>query len=92
MALVPYTLWPVRVALEMSGDFQQLAMWVNIWHFTWLELVKAIIDVLRRHNCIFSSATSFTILLPYREEAYVNFVWRLRDTFYTLPLDQQIMK
>ncbi|KAI1003040.1 hypothetical protein K3495_g5161 [Podosphaera aphanis] len=36
IALVPYRLWPMRIALEMSGDFQQVAMWANRWHVSWV--------------------------------------------------------
>ncbi|KAI1004921.1 hypothetical protein K3495_g3297 [Podosphaera aphanis] len=89
IALILYCLWLMRIALEMSGDYQQVAIWANQWHVSWAEFVKAIIDVLRNHGCLFSSVTSFTMLLPYCEEAYINFAWRLRDAFYMLPLDQQ---
>ncbi|RKF54496.1 hypothetical protein GcC1_211024, partial [Golovinomyces cichoracearum] len=76
IALVPYRLWPRRVASELSGDFQQVA----------------IVNVLRNHGCLFDSVTSFTMLLPHRDEAYINFAWRLRDAFYMLPLEQQEMQ
>ncbi|RKF82038.1 hypothetical protein GcC1_018023, partial [Golovinomyces cichoracearum] len=92
IALVPYRLWPRRVASESSGDFQQVSIWVNRWQVSWVELVRAIINVLRNHGCLFDSVTSFTMLLPHRDEAYINFAWRLRDAFYMLPLEQQEMQ
>ncbi|RKF73111.1 hypothetical protein GcM3_095024 [Golovinomyces cichoracearum] len=92
IALVPYRLWPRRVASELSGDFQQVSIWANRWQVSWVELVRAIFNVLRNHGCLFDSVTSFTMLLPHRDEAYINFAWRLRDAFYMLPLEQQEMQ
>ncbi|RKF53442.1 hypothetical protein GcM3_218021 [Golovinomyces cichoracearum] len=84
IALVPYRLWPRSLASELSGDFQQVSIWANRWQVSWVELVRAIINVLRNHGCLFDSVTSFTMLLPHRDEAYINFAWQMQGIWHVL--------
>ncbi|ORY59943.1 uncharacterized protein BCR38DRAFT_497386 [Pseudomassariella vexata] len=88
-ALVPYRLWGIRVALELNGDFQQVAAWAKSWRPSWVLFIEAIIQVLNKHHVLYNSITSFTSMLPRQDEAMLNFLWRVRDAFYRMPSSQQ---
>lgn len=89
-ALIPYDNWALRVAQELDGDFQQLANWAeSLLTVTWTLFVEDIIQVLHSHKVELSSLTAFTSILPFKDEVYHNFAWRIRDCFYKLSRDQQ---
>lgn len=89
--LVPYENWAKRVALELSGDFQQLRGYIEARKAApWLLMVEGIIQVMNDHKVIFSAMAAFTTLLPFKDEVYTNFASRIRDSFYRLSRDQQM--
>ncbi|KAI1819829.1 hypothetical protein F4861DRAFT_543526, partial [Xylaria intraflava] len=89
-ALVPYELWPMRVAIELAGDFQVVSQFIRRTRgATWMDLLEAVIQVLRAHSALHSPLTLFVGLLPAHNESYVNYLWRLREAFYQLPSSQR---
>ncbi|SZF02500.1 unnamed protein product [Blumeria hordei] len=88
-ALAPCHLWAARVALELDGDFQHVAIWAQAHSPSWLLFAEAIITVLRSHNKLDAAITLFSSMLPVKEESYIGFAWRLRQAFYRLPPFQQ---
>ncbi|KAI0850917.1 hypothetical protein F5Y00DRAFT_268008 [Daldinia vernicosa] len=89
IALVPYNLWPIRIATELSGDFQQVSTWTRAWLPTWVEFVEAILQVLADHHVLHSPITSFATMLPYQNENLTNFMRRIREAFYRLTMDDR---
>jgi len=88
-ALIPYSNWAPRVALELSGDFRRVKGWAEAVQPTWTLFIEAIIQVLYDHDALHSSVTAFTTMLPFKDEAYINFAWRIREAFYCLSTTQQ---
>lgn len=88
-AMIPYELWPSRIVMELSGDFESVSKWAVANQPPWPLLIEAIVQVLGEHNALHSTVTKFSTLLPFKDEAYVNFAWRVRDAFYKLSLSQQ---
>ncbi|PHH82385.1 hypothetical protein CDD82_6150 [Ophiocordyceps australis] len=84
---VPYELWPSRVVLEMSGDFQEVERWAVRRNPTWLLLVEAILTVLYQHNELRLPSITFVKLHPKTNEVPINFLQRVRDGFYDLSHD-----
>ncbi|KAI1432429.1 hypothetical protein GGR50DRAFT_706709 [Xylaria sp. CBS 124048] len=88
--LVPYDLWALRVTSEMDGDFHVVAEFIERSEDpTWVDLLEAVIQVLRQHNAIHSPLTTFVGMLPTHNESYVNFLWRLREAFFRLQGNQR---
>ncbi|KAI2471850.1 hypothetical protein F4781DRAFT_385262 [Annulohypoxylon bovei var. microspora] len=86
VALVPYSLWTTRISTELSGDFQQVAVYVRTWKPTWVTFLEAVFQVLEEHHVLHSPLTVFTTLLPQQNESLVNFMRRMREAFYRLPV------
>lgn len=88
-AMIPYEMWPARVVLELSGDFAHVARWALNNQPSWPLLVEAILQVLGEHNALHATITVFSTMLPFKDEAYINFAWRVRDAYYKLSQTQQ---
>ncbi|RYC65870.1 hypothetical protein CHU98_g296 [Xylaria longipes] len=86
-ALMPYELRPKRVMIELAGDFQQVALFICNYNTTatWMDFLEAVIQVLGSYNALHSPLMIFVGLLPAQDKAYVSFLWRLREAFYSLP-------
>jgi len=54
-ALIPYSNWAPRVALELSGDFRRVKGWDEAVQPTWTLFIEAIIQVLYDHDALHSS-------------------------------------
>jgi hypothetical protein len=89
VSMIPYAQWPSRVILELTGDFASVARWATANHPTWPLLVEAIVQILAQHHVLHMQVTQFSTLLPFKDEAYANFAWRLRDAFFKLSRTQQ---
>lgn len=84
-ALVPYDLWAQRVSIELTGDFQQVAIYAKSWKLDWMTFLEAIIQVLNDHHQLHGPMTRFSTLLPHQNESLINFARRIREAFYRLP-------
>ncbi|RKF56000.1 hypothetical protein OnM2_084045 [Erysiphe neolycopersici] len=73
MALVPYNLWAMKVPFVMDDDFQQVATWAKRSTVTWLDLVEAVLQVLRSDRKLYSPMTSFARLKPDKNETDLDF-------------------
>ncbi|CAJ2510770.1 Uu.00g063950.m01.CDS01 [Anthostomella pinea] len=84
-ALVPYENWAQRTAIEMSGDFQQVAIFTRAGSVNWVTFLEAILQVLSDHQVLYGSMVSFNSLLPAQNESMLNFTRRMREAWYKLP-------
>ncbi|KAI1005105.1 hypothetical protein K3495_g3111 [Podosphaera aphanis] len=73
----------------MDDDFKQVAVWAKQSNLTWLDLVEAIIQVLRKHRVLYSSMTIFSKLSPSIGESYLVFTLKIRDAYYKLPIQHR---
>ncbi|KAI1085965.1 hypothetical protein F5B19DRAFT_231907 [Rostrohypoxylon terebratum] len=89
IALIPYKVWSTRVATELSGDFQQVAVFARTWNPDWVTFVESIIQVLEEHHVLHSPLVTFATMLPYHEESQLNFMRRVREAFYKLSIDSR---
>ncbi|CAJ2512374.1 Uu.00g053890.m01.CDS01 [Anthostomella pinea] len=83
--LVPYEHWAQRVAIEMSRDFQQIAIFARTGSVNWVTLLEAIFQVLADHQVLYGSMVSFFMLLLIQNESMLNFTRRMREAWYKLP-------
>jgi hypothetical protein len=88
-ALVPWRLWPVRIASELDGDFLPVKHWAFDNHPDWLTFVEAIIQTTHDYNVTYSSVTDFATMLPMKGETVVGFIDRVRNAFYRMPASQK---
>jgi hypothetical protein len=87
MALVSYRLWAQRVAIEINGDFLQIAYWAKANRPFWIIFVIAIIQVIEKNHITHNSVTHFMTMLPLGSgETIVGYLWRLRKAFYRTPV------
>ncbi|KAI2619458.1 hypothetical protein GGS26DRAFT_324672 [Hypomontagnella submonticulosa] len=84
VALVPYEHWPTRVAMELAGDFQQVAIYTNQCFPDWITFLETIFQVLNEYNALHSPISSFGTMMPYQDESILNFTRRLREGLYQL--------
>ncbi|POS81749.1 hypothetical protein EPUL_006141, partial [Erysiphe pulchra] len=73
-ALIPYHLWPMRLVSIMNEDFQQVATWAKRGSPTWLDLIEAIIQVLKKHQTLYSQMTQFARMAPKNDEDKLQFL------------------
>ncbi|KAI1098030.1 hypothetical protein F4804DRAFT_140997 [Jackrogersella minutella] len=85
IALIPYDLWATRLATELAGDFQQVAIYTRNNRPTWVTLLEVIFQVLDEHHVLNGPITVFATLLSCQDESMVNFLRRLREAYYRLP-------
>ncbi|KAI0993209.1 hypothetical protein K3495_g14975 [Podosphaera aphanis] len=88
-ALIPYHLWSNRLVSIMDGDFKQVAAWAKASNLSWLDLIEAIIQVLRKHRAIYSPMTRFSKLTPTPGKDDLTFAIQIRDAFYKLPIQHR---
>ena len=79
----------MRLVSVMDGDFKQVAVWAKQSNLTWLDLVEAIIQVLRKHRVLYSPMTIFSKLSPSIGESDLVFTLKIRDAYYTLPIQHR---
>lgn len=84
-ALIPYQFWAMRLVSIMNEDFQQVATWAKRGNPTWLDLVEAIIQVLKKHQTLYSQMTQFARMAPKYEEDKLQFLRHIRNAYYQLP-------
>ncbi|POS82919.1 hypothetical protein EPUL_004798 [Erysiphe pulchra] len=84
VALVPYNLWAMKVAFVMDDDFQQLATWAKRNTVTWLDLVEAVLQVLKSNHKLYCPMTSFARLKPDKNKTDLDFARRIRYSYYRL--------
>ena len=84
---VPYDLWPTRVCQEMSDDFEHVAWWAQTHDADWVTLLEAIIQVLSRRGVLETPLQAFSKMAPSPGEKTLAYAKRVRDTFYTIPVD-----
>lgn len=84
MALIPYHMWAKRVAMDMGGDFHGVRVWSSGRNLTWIELLEAIFTTMQRLNVLHSPFTTFSLIIPNKNESPHAFAWRLREAFYKL--------
>ncbi|KHJ31568.1 hypothetical protein EV44_g5497 [Erysiphe necator] len=84
MALIPYHMWAKRVAMDMGGDFHGVRIWSSGKNLTWIELLEAIFTTMQRLNVLHSPFTTFSLIIPNKNESPHAFAWRLREAFYKL--------
>ncbi|KAI1823059.1 hypothetical protein F4861DRAFT_512193 [Xylaria intraflava] len=69
----------------MSGDFEFVAEYIrDDRKATWVDLLEAVLQVLRRHGALLSPLAAFINVLPAKNESYLDYLWRLRKAFYHL--------
>ncbi|POS82870.1 hypothetical protein EPUL_006115, partial [Erysiphe pulchra] len=62
-SMLPYTAWPVRVALEMEEDFLAARRAINNHSLDWAGAVDCILTVLFKHNVLGASLTNLARLM-----------------------------
>ena len=75
----------MRLVSIMNEDFQQVATWAKRGNPTWPDLVEAIIQVLKRHQTLYSPMTQFAKMSPKSDEDKLQFLRRIRNSYYQLP-------
>ncbi|RKF77281.1 hypothetical protein GcM3_073041 [Golovinomyces cichoracearum] len=81
-ALIPYHLWAMRLVSIMNEDFQQVATWAKRGNPTWIDLIEAIIQVLKNYQVSFSPMTQFAKMIPTSDENKLQFLRRIRNAYY----------
>ncbi|POS82625.1 hypothetical protein EPUL_005452 [Erysiphe pulchra] len=69
----------------MNEDSQQVATWAKRGSPTWLDLVVAIIQVLKKHQTFYSQITQFARTAPKNDKDKLQFLRRIRNAYYQLP-------
>ncbi|KAI2615004.1 hypothetical protein GGR54DRAFT_314300 [Hypoxylon sp. NC1633] len=52
IALIPYELWTTRVSSELSGDFEQVAIYTQARRPDWVTFLEATFQVLHTHHAL----------------------------------------
>ncbi|KHJ30725.1 hypothetical protein EV44_g3588 [Erysiphe necator] len=86
-SMLPYTAWPVRVALEMDEDFLAARRAINNHSLDWAGAVDCILTVLFKHNVLGAPLTNLARLTVRTGETSLQFARRLRKHVYSLPND-----
>ncbi|KAI1001208.1 hypothetical protein K3495_g6990 [Podosphaera aphanis] len=73
----------------MDDDLKQVAVWAKQSNLTWLDLVQAIIQVLRKHWVLHSPMTFFSKLSPSLGEPDLVFTLKIRDAYFMLPIQNR---
>ncbi|KAI2619270.1 hypothetical protein GGR54DRAFT_136588 [Hypoxylon sp. NC1633] len=84
--LVPYALWTTRATIELSGDFQQVAMFARACSPDWVTFVEAVLQVLEERHVLNSFVATFATLVPHKNESVLSYARRLREAYYRLPV------
>ncbi|KAI0997543.1 hypothetical protein K3495_g10645 [Podosphaera aphanis] len=88
-SLVPYRLWPQRISSELDGDFHLVRRLIEQFNIDWLQTIEAIIKVLKNHQVLHMPVPAFARLMPFQGENYEDYSWRIRDSFFKLPLNER---
>ncbi|KAI0995373.1 hypothetical protein K3495_g12809 [Podosphaera aphanis] len=88
-SLVPYHLWPQRLAPEMDGDFHLVRRLIDQFNISWVETIEGIIKVLDNHQALHKPVPAFARLMPCQGENYEDYSWRIRDAYFRLPLNER---
>ncbi|KAI0996161.1 hypothetical protein K3495_g12019 [Podosphaera aphanis] len=88
-SLVPYHLWHQRISSELDGDFHLVRRLIEQFNIDWLQTVEAIIKVLKNHQVLHMAVPAFARLMPFQGENYEDYSWRIRDSFFKLPLNER---
>ncbi|POS85710.1 hypothetical protein EPUL_005192, partial [Erysiphe pulchra] len=75
-AMLPYSAWPSRVAIEMDDDFVIVRRLINNYSFDWASTVEAILKVLNENGALGSPLRIFARLHPKSIETAVDFAKR----------------
>ncbi|KAI6245851.1 hypothetical protein HI914_05914 [Erysiphe necator] len=86
-AMLPYSAWSSRVAIEMEDDFVIVRRLISNYSFDWASTVEAILKVLNENGALGSPLRMFARLTPKNTETAVEFARRVRKSFFLLPMD-----
>ncbi|MGI4816396.1 MAG: hypothetical protein ACRYE7_00150 [Janthinobacterium lividum] len=84
-----YILWPSKLSPLLDGDFRAVARLIDNHDVSWTEALEAIFTTMEEHGSLRGTVSNFARLTPAQNEHYANFAWRIRDSFYDLPVDSQ---
>ena len=86
LAMIPYNLWPQRVAIEMDGDFILVRRIIGQFDVSWMQTLEAFFETLDNHEMLQEPVPEFARLAPYKDESYLDYAWRVRNRLFNLPM------
>ncbi|KAI0993505.1 hypothetical protein K3495_g14679 [Podosphaera aphanis] len=84
--MIPYNLWPQRIAIEMGGDFFLVRRLIEQFNISWVQTLEGIFETLDNHEMLHEPVPEFARLAPYKDETYLDYAWRIRNSFFNLPI------
>lgn len=91
-ALLPPHVWPQRILALLSGDFQSIRQYLERnRQATWVETLTLFCDSMNRRQAVRAPWQEFVQLHPRKDELYLTYAQRVRDSFYLLGPSEQAM-